>query len=70
MDFTLEIGRQQQHQQLEQDVANVTKYKYKQYTSSAASIQQPTAHFRPHQHHQHHHQQQQSHHDNVPETTL
>lgn len=67
MDVTLEIGRQQQHQQLEQEVANINKYKYKQQLPTP-----PTIHFRPHHHqqHQHHHHQQQSHHDNVPETTL
>ncbi|XP_023291996.2 colorectal mutant cancer protein isoform X1 [Lucilia cuprina] len=74
MDITLEIGRQQQHQQLEQEVANINKYKYKQYTPSAASMQQQTTtHFNRHQHHHHQQQQQQqqqSHHDNVPETTL
>ena len=81
MDITLEIGRQQsanqqqqqhhqQQQQLEHDVANLNKYKFKQYTLSSASIQPPpTTHFRLHQQHQLQQLQQQQH-DNVPETTL
>ncbi|KAM7364607.1 colorectal mutant cancer protein isoform 2-T2 [Cochliomyia hominivorax] len=64
MDVTLEIGRQQQHQQLEQDVVNINKYKYKQTPPTAAQ------HFRPHQHQHLHQQQHTHHHDNVPETTL